>query len=326
MATIVKRGDKWRVQIRRRGQPTLSKTFSKKALAEKWARETEVELDQGRTDVADPDLGALIQRYLDEIEPLKNLQRSHKATMRSLKRKVAGTTVAGINPGWMLDLAKAEDVAPSTRLQLFQFLGMVLRTAHTLWGTDVDWDEWTRGMGALKRLGLTQRPQERDQRVPPDVVEAVLDAMRSSLPMDDLVHFSIASGLRLGELVRIRWADLDSGKRLITIRDRKHPVLKSGNHQTIPLLGEALPIIARQVRQADEIFPYTAGSVSAAWHRAVVRAGYSDIRWHDLRHEAICRLFEAGYEIQEVALVSGHRDWNMLRRYTHLRPESLHRD
>lgn len=56
------------------------------------------------------------------------------------------------------------------------------------------------------------------------------------------------------------------------------------------------------------------------------RAGLVDLRWHDLRHEAICRLFEAGYEIQEVALVSGHRDWNMLRRYTHLKPESLHRE
>jgi hypothetical protein len=43
-----------------------------------------------------------------------------------------------------------------------------------------------------------------------------------------------------------------------------------------------------------------------------------------LRHEATSRLFEAGLTIERVALVTGHRDWKMLRRYTNFRPESLH--
>jgi hypothetical protein len=44
-----------------------------------------------------------------------------------------------------------------------------------------------------------------------------------------------------------------------------------------------------------------------------------------LRHEAASRLFEAGFTIEQVALVTGHRDWKMLKRYTNLRPEDLHR-
>jgi site-specific recombinase XerD len=49
-----------------------------------------------------------------------------------------------------------------------------------------------------------------------------------------------------------------------------------------------------------------------------------NLHFHDLRHEATSRLFEAGFSIEQVALVTGHKDWKMLRRYTHLRPEHLH--
>jgi site-specific recombinase XerD len=49
-----------------------------------------------------------------------------------------------------------------------------------------------------------------------------------------------------------------------------------------------------------------------------------DLHFHDLRHEGTSRLFEAGFSIQQVALVTGHKDWKMLRRYTHLKPETLH--
>ena len=58
----------------------------------------------------------------------------------------------------------------------------------------------------------------------------------------------------------------------------------------------------------------------------VTELGLGDLHLHDLRHEAISRLFAAGYRIEEVALVSGHRDWKMLARYTHVKAEDLHRD
>jgi site-specific recombinase XerD len=46
---------------------------------------------------------------------------------------------------------------------------------------------------------------------------------------------------------------------------------------------------------------------------------------HDLRHEGTSRLFEAGLSIEKVALVTGHKDWRMLQRYTNLKPEDLHK-
>ena len=49
-----------------------------------------------------------------------------------------------------------------------------------------------------------------------------------------------------------------------------------------------------------------------------------DLHFHDLRHEGVSRMFEAGYAIQQVAVVSGHKSWNQLKRYTQIKPESLH--
>ena len=59
------------------------------------------------------------------------------------------------------------------------------------------------------------------------------------------------------------------------------------------------------------------------WKRTVLKFGIDDLRWHDLRHEAASRLFEKGLHPMEVASITGHKSPNMLRRYTHLRPEDL---
>ncbi len=109
--------------------------------------------------------------------------------------------------------------------------------------------------------------------------------------------------------------------RTIIIRDRKHPTDKIGNDQTVPLLNatgfDAAAIIARQPKRGARIFPVNHRTVSAYFTEAVAALDLIDLHLHDLRHEAISRLFAAGYRIEEVALVSGHRDWAMLKRYTH---------
>jgi integrase len=111
------------------------------------------------------------------------------------------------------------------------------------------------------------------------------------------------------------------------IRDRKHPKDKIGNNQRVPLLTvtgfDPTIIIARQSRKSDRIFPVNERSVSTLFARATEALGIEDLHFHDLRHESISRLFAAGFRIEQVALISGHRDWAMLRRYTHIRAEDL---
>ncbi|MCS6515119.1 tyrosine-type recombinase/integrase, partial [Burkholderia thailandensis] len=69
-------------------------------------------------------------------------------------------------------------------------------------------------------------------------------------------------------------------------------------------------------------------SVNSVWKLTLQAAGTKGrelltLRWHDLRHEAASRLFEKGLHPLEVASITGHRSIQMLKRYTHIRPESL---
>lgn len=74
----------------------------------------------------------------------------------------------------------------------------------------------------------------------------------------------------------------------------------------------------------QRVFPFNHRSAGAAFTRVCKNLGIVDLHFHDPRHEGTSRLFEAGFQIQQVALVTGHKDWKTLRRYTHFRPESLH--
>jgi integrase len=138
--------------------------------------------------------------------------------------------------------------------------------------------------------------------------------------------------MRQEEICRVTWSDLNVRTRMLTIRDRKDPRAKEGNDQRIPLLSvsgyDALALVEEQrafrANDSDRIFPVNHKSVSNVFTRACRELQIEDLHFHDLRHEGASRLFEAGFSIEQVALVTGHKDWKMLRRYTHLRPESLH--
>ena len=89
---------------------------------------------------------------------------------------------------------------------------------------------------------------------------------------------------------------------------------------------DPLTLLAQQAavtQRLGRVFPYSGRSVGAAFRRACRDLGILDLRFHDLRHETASRLFEAGYQIPEVALVTGHKDWKMLRRYTNLKAQDL---
>ena len=73
----------------------------------------------------------------------------------------------------------------------------------------------------------------------------------------------------------------------------------------------------------ERVFPITGNALRLAWERIKQRAGIEDLRFHDLRHEAISRFFEKGLSVPEVAAISGHRDLRMLQRYAHARNEVI---
>lgn len=324
MGTIVRRGEKWRAVIRRRGFKTQTKTFLKRAAADRWMRSVEGDMAAKKAVNQHYDLGALVRRYIEEIGAVKPWERTHKGNLKRFARDVSGTALADLTPEWMLAYARRRKVSPATMAQEMGYLSAIFRTAEAWWKIPVPWDEFRRGRTMLRQLKLIGRAKERTRRPQDDELQRIIAALRTTLPVEDIIRFAVVTGLRINEVCRLRWDDVDEKRRLVLARQRKHPSDKVNNDQWVPVREPAWSVMKRQPREGELIFPCDPRSVTAAFQRARRRAGVVGLRFHDLRHEAISTMFEEGFAIPEVALVSGHKDWNQLRRYTNLKPESIH--
>lgn len=215
------------------------------------------------------------------------------------------------------------------------YLKLVVSHAAAVHGIPIQVEPIDLARIALKRLGLVGKGRERDRRPTLEELSRLSEyfetRLRQLIPVGRIIRFAIATAMRQDEICRLFWEDVDEVHRTILVRDRKDPRSKSGNHQRVPLLDktgiDAWAILREQSPFAglsNRVFPYNSKSVSAAFTTACHDLKIKDLRFHDLRHEATTRLFEAGFRIEQVALVTGHKDWKMLKRYTNLRPENLH--
>ena len=71
--------------------------------------------------------------------------------------------------------------------------------------------------------------------------------------------------------------------------------------------------------KAGRILPWHPDTIGRRWTDACKLEGIEDLHFHDLRHEGISRLFELGMNAPQVAAVTGHSSWDILKRYTHIR-------
>ena len=143
-----------------------------------------------------------------------------------------------------------------------------------------------------------------------------------------LCRFALATGMRQGEICSLQVEDVDRGAKTVVIRDRKDPQRKKGNDQTVPLLPDAWAIVEPLIdaRTEGSLFGVRAASVSSAFTRACqsLAPPIVDLHFHDLRHRATAQFFRMGLDIPRVALLTGHKTWAMLRRYTEIKPADVH--
>jgi len=333
----------WRVQVRRHGH-ALSRTFPRKSQAEQWAREQEALLDRGETPTrATPmsrrTLGDLIELHFADLHELnRSIGRSKEATLLRIKDTIGAMRVSNLTRENLINFAKFRAKAGAGPVTIgidISFIATILEHAAAVHGINVPTDEVRLARVALNRLGLIDRARGRDRRPTPGELEQIIATADSNprqiIPLGRIVRFAVATAMRQDEITRVLWEDFDPDNAVLTIRKRKHPQAKAFNDQTIPLVADtgydALALIREQGirygRTTGFIFPYDGRSVGTAFRRVCRDLGIEDLHFHDLRHEAISRLFEANWDIPEVAALSGHKDWKMLQRYTHLRPSFI---
>ncbi len=281
-------------------------------------------------------LGDLIDRYVREIYPLKHWGRSKTADLNRLKRELGHHLASSLDYKIVFDYfvkMREDGCGPVGIGSQATYLVGVLETAADVWRLAVPVQAVKDVRGALKKLGMVKKSNVRQRRVLDSEIAQVaahVERKVTAVPIKDILSFCVATSMRISEVCRLRWDDLNETDRTIVIRDRKHPTEKIGNHQTVPLLTlaghDSFDIVKRQPKKKKYIFPVNPRTVSAYFSEAVEQLEIDDLHLHDLRHEAISRLFEAGYRIEQVSIVSGHRDWSMLKRYTHLKAKDLHRE
>lgn len=324
MPTLRKRGDSWQAQIRRDGAKPISRSFRLKADALAWARQTEAEIERAgfstdRRQLRALTVGDLLCRYLDTITPHK--RSAPIETFRIgviLREKLAEVSLASLRPSHIAEHRdnRLRRVKPETVRKDLALLRHLFEIARREWGLPL-------ADNPAAEVRKPQPPQARARRLDPGEQEKLQRALATCRNpcLRALMTLALETGMRRGELLAARWEHLDMERRTLLL-----PLTKNGHAREVPLSPIAVALLD-QLRasgaEGGRILDTTASAVRQAWVRLTRRAKIANLHFHDLRHEAISRLFEKGLSIPEVAVVSGHRDFRMLQRYTHLRAEDI---
>lgn len=325
---------KWRVQVRKSGLYRAG-TFTTKREAREWATAIEAQANHIAAGGFAPvpkgvTFGDLIDKYR---ETMATPGKTKAATLEMLRRELGPVKLAALSAVLIRDFidrrisAGAGGVTISADLS---YLSAVLKWGKHSRRLDINDRLGLDARASLKHRGLRTRGAERSREPTADELARLYafwrENPRQKIPMEVLCRFALATGMRQGEICRLEIEDLDQVRRTIVIKDRKDPQNKIGNHQTVPLLPNAWDIVegVLKARETGFLFPYSEASVSTAFTRACQRLEIHDLHFHDLRHKATADFFRMGLDIPRVALLTGHKTWAMLRRYTAIQPEDVH--
>jgi integrase len=320
MATIRRRGDSWQAQIRRAGHSPLTRTFSRKDDAQRWARSTECDLDRAprrdeREDGRSPTLGELLKRYEREVTPSKRSNDRELDKIRVISRyPITSIKVHDLKPR---DASRYRDerldqVSPATVRRELAIIKHCVEIAIREWGIPV-------AVNPIKGVKIPNSDNARSRRLNKEEMARFMKALSSARAwyVKPIVIFALETGMRRGEILAMRQRDFRAGSNLLHI-----PRTKNGHARTIPLTKSAISAISFSA-EPEVIFPVTIGSLRQSWLRLLRKAHITDFRFHDLRHEALSRYAEYGLSMAELSLISGHKTAQMLLRYTHIRPENV---
>ncbi|MEO9574224.1 MAG: site-specific integrase [Tateyamaria sp.] len=334
MATISRLpSGKHRAQVRKSGV-YKAKTFARKSDATAWGVDIERAIEGGSSAGTiqasrDMTLADVVDAYLKQVQ----LGRTPRFNLERIKDRLGATPIRDLSAIHMTEFVDgrlAEGAGGVTVASDLSNLSAVLKWARAAKNIDVNTELAKEARRGLTARRIDTRSHERT-RVP---TQAELDRIlahiegndRQVIPAATIMRFAVASAMRLGEICRIRIEDINWNEKAVIIRQRKDPRRKLRNDQSVPLVGDSFEIAreAAQGRSEGRLFPYDARSVGAVFTRATRKLEIEDLHFHDLRHLAITELFRRGLPMELVAVVSGHKDWKHLKRYTQLDASDVH--
>ena len=320
MANITKlKSGKWRVQIRSHNK-YISKSFLKKAHASMWAKEIEYQLDRDQyedfSDTARISLGELITRYRDEITPHKKGRDTEKYKLNFiLRHKIAKVKLLSLKAKHVIDFKKdiSEGRAPSTINKYIHYI-------YTVWETaKLNWDIALPYRNPCELVKKEKVKDKIDRILSIEEYQDLLQACTTSnlAFLSEIVEFAYITAMRFGEITKLKTSNINFEKSTALLIDTKN-----GETRLVPLTRRALEI-CQKFRFREKLFDINRDKFRHYFEQACRRAKVKNFRFHDLRACAITNLFLNGWSIAEVSVVSGHKTWSELKRYTRIQPDTL---
>jgi integrase len=336
MASIYRTADnKWRCQVRK-GGARLTRNFTRRVDAAAWASMQEAEIERdgaGLPRRISGTVGDLIDAYCKAIRPLKRYSLSKQYELDKLHADLGELSLSQINAEQLVRYAVSlrERMGGQGVLTRLCYLREVFRAAADLWSTRVPMPAIDNAVAALRRQRIVAKAPPRTRRPSDTELDAIIEFHRSqkraTVDLPAIIDVLRVLPLRIGELLKITWEDLDPERRTVTLRARKHPDshVREVNDYTIPLptiMGvDTWELIAGRPRYLPKPFPFVRTAVSHAFWAASYGAGVKNLHVHDLRAHSISRLLEANVAVPMIAHLSGHKSWRILQNtYSRLDP------
>ncbi len=338
VASIQKRGSTYRARVIRRGYPNQSKTFNTRIEATKWARGIEAQIDSGMFQtLEEPSI-----QLINANTPFKNVADYYLKTHTIHKRNCKSETyiINALIRYWgdisisKIDVPKVlkvrDDLLANQRTgdtinKYFNAISKIFQMAASEWSITIN--------NPIKNISRMTVNQCRTKRVNGLIEYTLLKSAEEKSPrlLTHIIELALETAMRRGELMGVKWSDVDLEHRRIYLH-----TTKNGEPRQVPLTQKAIKILSVLPSDGSErIFPVSLSwlrrhfesarnNAKAAWTQPGSNP-FEDLRFHDLRHEALSRLSDAGLNVIELAHISGHKTIAMLKRYTHPSHEAIFR-
>ncbi|KAK46243.1 integrase [Caballeronia jiangsuensis] len=322
MASFAQRGNKVLARVNIKGYPPQNKAFDNRTEAESWANGVEAAMKDGTFSESTVALGAdviliadLIDRHIEKYLAAQ-VQKNKIAKFRYglLKRFLGQYTNKTLTKAVIAEFRdkRLQTCKASSVVRDMDALHGILKKAKRDQGLKINEDVFE----VMKPIFYNKR----DRVLTAPELETLfrsLDESRNPY-MVPITQFALATAMRRGEIISLRWDRIDLERRTAYL-----PITKNGRPRLVPLSSVAIQILQGMARDDDRVFPITEHVIDSTWRRAVRRAGIEDFHYHDLRHMALSSMAKKIPNVIELSRISGHVNISMLDRYYHVTPEEL---
>jgi len=326
MATIRKRGvHQWQAVVRKTGFPNRSATFQTKAEATQWANHIEEAMAnrtfKGILKAEVTSLKDVMGWYLRDVMPLKRSVKTETRTFHRVSRHLATLSILDepigkITGDDIMDYVNYRETtvgSQTIRIEL-ALISHVFTKARKKYRIKVG--------NPVSDIEKPKVSRGRNRRCTRREEKMLIDAASGFGKYDEIqiiIPFTIETAMRRSEIANLLWEHVDFEYATAYL-----PMTKNGDERTVPLSPKAIELLKQlSPKCSGKVFSYQCDPITRAFAKVRSRAGITGLRFHDLRHEATSRLFEKGLGAADIKLITGHKTYEMLDRYTHLSARNI---